>query len=300
MQKLASTPGNGRRRMGGCAAALLSLLLAAQPVLASRVLQDETGRRVTVPDHARRIVCLTPNVTDDAFAIGAGAEVVAVSDYVKYPQEATRRPRVGSIIDPSLETILALHPDLVLGVPHANPQALVDKLTKLGIPVFLVDPHGMAGVMRSILSVGQATGREAQAQAEVASLEQRIAAVQARVAGQPKPRVFIAFSFEPIFTAGKGAFITEIIADAGGESVTADLSQEWPVISLEAVVARAPDALLLNRGSKVTIDSLRQKPGWGAMQAVRAGRFYLVDERVGLPSPVAVDALEDLARQFHP
>ena len=261
---------------------------------------DETGRRVRVPDRPHRIVCLIPSVVDDVFAIGAGGDVVGITDYVKYPAEALKKQSVGSIIDPSVETILALHPDLVLAMPRANPQATLDHLVRLGLPVFLVDPHGMAGLFHTLKTVGEATNREADADAEAARLKVRIAAVEARVERLPRVRVFISFSSDPIFTAGKGAFITELIAAAGGESITADVGQEWPVVSMEAVVALAPDALLLTRGGKITIASLRQRAGWESLKAVREARVYWVDERVGLPSPVAIDALEDLARQFHP
>lgn len=279
---------------------LLALLAAAMSCAATRVVKDETGRSVTLPDHPHRIVCLMPNIVDDVFSIGGGEDVVGIIDYVKYPAEALTKRSVGSGLDPSLETMLSLHPDLVLATPHANPQPALDKMQQLGMPVYLVDPHGLEGLLRTITSLGQATNREVQAAAEVARLRARIYAVQTRVRGLPAPRVFISFSSEPIYTAGRGAFVTELIAAAGATSITADIAQEWPVVSLEAVVARAPDALLLFRGGKVTVDTLRPRPGWSSMKAVREGRAYFVDERVGLPSPVAIDALEDLAHQFHP
>ncbi len=296
MHRIASMFGGGIAR----AVTMLVLLATALSCSASRVVVDEMGRAVTVPDHPHRIICLMPNITDDVFSIGGGDEVVGIIDYVKYPAAALKKPSVGSGLNPSLETILSLHPDLILATPRANPQTVLNELQRLGLTVYLVDPHGMAGLLHTIESIGQATNHETEAHAEIVRLKQRIAAVRARVKGLPAIRVFISFSSDPIFTAGKGAFITELIADAGGESITADLAQEWPVVSLEAVVARAPDALLLFRGGKVAIDSLRQRPGWNSLKAVREGNVFFVDERIGLPSPVAIDALEDLAKQFHP
>jgi iron complex transport system substrate-binding protein len=99
---------------------------------------------------------------------------------------------------------------------------------------------------------------------------------------------------------GKNAFISEIIEAAGGRSITDDFSQEWPHISMEVVVARAPEALLLVRGGRITIDVLKNRPGWSGLSAVLESRVYFVDQRVEFPSPVAIDALEDLAKQFHP
>jgi len=278
----------------------LLLTISIPSCLASRILTDETGRPVTVPDHPHRIICLVPSITDSVFSLGAADDVVAVSDYVKYPVEATKKPSVGSISNPSMETILSLHPDLVLGMPRATQQAVLDHIQKLGIPVYLVDPHGIAGILHSITSLGQAINREKQATVLVASLERRIAAVRTRVAGKPVISVFSPVSFDPVITIGKGAFISEIIEAAGGRSITDDIDQEWPHISMEAVVSRAPEALLLVRGGRITIDVLKDRPGWNELPAVRSRRVYFVDKRVELPSPVAIDALEDLAQQFHP
>jgi ABC-type Fe3+-hydroxamate transport system substrate-binding protein len=276
---------------------LLPTLISAN---ASRVLVDETGRSVTLPEHPHRIICLAPSITDAVFAIGAGDDVVAISDYTKYPAEALKKPSVGSIMNPSIETILSLHPDLVLGMPVVNQQSSLDELQRLGIVVYLVDPHGIAGILHSITSVGRATNHESEARAEVARLAQRIAAVRSNVAGKPAISVFLPVSYDPVITIGKGAFITEIIEASGGRSITDDLSQEWPQISMEAVVSRAPAALLLMRGGRITVDVLQTRPGWNTVPAVRNRRVYYVDKRIELPSPVAIDALEDLAKQLHP
>jgi len=284
------------KRLLGC----LCILSFVIPSWASRVLKDETGRSVTVPDHPHRIICLVPSITDSVFSLGAGDDVVAISDYVKYPREASLKPSVGSISNPSMETILSLHPDLVLGMPKSNQQSVLNQIQGLGIPVYVVDPHGIAGILHSITSLGQAINREPQAAALVARLKQRIAAVRASVQGRPVIKVFAPVSYDPVITIGKGAFITEIIAAAGGESITADLPEEWPQISMEAVVARAPAALLLVRGGRITIEILKDRPGWNALPAVRERRVYFLDKRIEFPSPVAIDALEDLAKQLHP
>jgi iron complex transport system substrate-binding protein len=278
----------------------LWILTVTIPCWASRILKDETGRSVTVPDHPRRIICLVPSITDSVFSLGAGDDVVAISDYVKYPPEALHKPSVGSISNPSMETILSLHPDLVLGMPQSTQRSILDQIQSLGIPVYLVDPHGIAGILQSITSLGQAINRERQAAAVVARIEQRIATVRASVQGKPVIKVFAPVSYDPVITIGRGAFITEVIEAAGGKSITSDLVQEWPQISMETVVARAPKALLLVRGGRITIDILKDRPGWNALPAVRESRIYFVDNRVEFPSPVAIDALEDLAKQFHP
>ena len=276
------------------------LLAGATPCVASRTLKDETGRTVVLPDHPHRIISLVPSITDDVFEIGGAADVVAVSDFTQYPEEARKKPSVGSILNPSMEAIVALHPDLVLGMPHANQAAVLEQMERFGIPVFLVDPHGMDGILRSIGDVGRAIGREPEAAELVGRLGRRVDAVKARVKGLPAVSVLMPVYYDPVITIGRGAFITELIAMAGGRSITDDLPAEWPHISLEAVVERAPEALLLVRGGKTTVEVLRSRPGWSGIPAVKNGRVFYVDKRVEFPSPVAIDALEDLAREFHP
>ena len=124
--------------------------------------------------------------------------------------------------------------------------------------------------------------------------------MKARTAGKPAPRVLVPVWYDPIITIGKHAFITEIIEAAGAKSVTDDLIPDWPQVSMEAVIARAPGALLLIRGGKVTIDALQNRPGWSSLTAVQKGKVYYVDNGIQVPSPVAIDALEELAKEFHP
>lgn len=289
-----------RRSRTSSLLALLALCFSASHTLASRIVTDEAGHRVHVPDHPHRIVCLVPSVTDAVFAMGAGAEIVAVSDYTKYPAAARSKPSVGNPIQPSLEVLLSFHPDLVLGIQTSSPIESLLQIERLGVPVYLVNPRGLDGLLRSVSNLGAALHREADAAALVASLEHRIAAVRAQTAGLPRPTVFMPIWYDPIMTIGKHAFITEIIATAGGRSITDDLTPEWPQISLEAVIARAPEALLLTRGGKTTLDVLKDKPGWAAVPAIQHRRVFYADDRIELASPVAIDALEDLARQFHP
>src|ERR1700677_2630692 len=279
---------------------LAVLVMFAIRGVASRTLTDELGRKVVVPDHPHRVICLMPSVTDTVFALGAGDDVVGISDYTKYPAEALKKPSIGDLIKPSIETILSLHPDLVINMQPKGPMESTEQLERLGIPVFLVDPRGIAGVLHSVESIGQALNRTPEADALVASLQRRVDAVRRRTKGLPEPTVFMPVWYDPIITIGKHAFTTEIIAAAGGRSVTDDLSADWPQISMEVVLARAPEALLLVRGGKATLEVLQSHPGWSSVPAVQARRVYYVDGRIDFPSPVAIDALEDLAKQFHP
>src|SRR5580704_228727 len=156
--------------------ALIAVCLATAQ--ASRVVTDETGRTVTVPDHPHRVVCLVPSVTDTVFALGSGDDVVAVSDYTTFPPAALKKPSIGSLVNPSNETILSFHPDLVVGTSIPGATETAAKLSTVGVPVYLVDPHGLAGILHSVDSVGEALNRVPEAAALNASLSRRIAAVK--------------------------------------------------------------------------------------------------------------------------
>src|SRR6266576_1428074 len=279
---------------------IILLTSLALPCFATRTVNDELGRAVEVPDHPHRVICLIPSVVDIVYSLGAGADVVAISDFTKYPKEALQKPSIGLPINPSIETIVGLHPDLVLGSGDLNTLEFAGQLERLGIPVFMVDPHGIEGIYASILSIGGALNREADAKTLVARLRTRVDTVKARVSGKPRVRVFMGIWYDPVRTIGKGAFISELIEAAGARSVTDDIAQEWPEVSIETVVSRQPDALLFASGSGITPEELKARPGWEHLKAVREGRIYYIDDRVQYPSPIAFDALEDLAKQFHP
>jgi ABC-type Fe3+-hydroxamate transport system substrate-binding protein len=237
---------------------------------------------------------------DDVYALGAGNDVVAVSDFTKYPPAARSKPSIGLPMNPSMETILSLHPDLVIGSGTLREVQGIDQLQRNGIPVFMVDPHGIAGIYRSIESLGKALNREDAAAKLVAKLHARESAIRERAQHKPVVSIFMPIWYDPVITIGKHAFITELISAAGGRSVTNDIAQEWPQVSLEAIIARAPEAILLVKGSKVSLNDLVTRPGWDILTAVKTGRVYYVDNRIDFPSPVAFDALEELATQFHP
>lgn len=276
------------------------LIVLSMNALANRPVRDGLGREVSVPDHAQRLVCLAPNITDIVYELGRGGDIVGITDYTKYPPEARQKPSVGNVIDPSLEKLVALHPDLVLAIGDLNTAEVVRAIEHLRLAIFVIRPHGLHDIYTSIESIGKAIDAEPQAATLVAKLEAREVAVRQRVAGKPRPSVFFVLWAEPVMTAGHGAFVTEIIEAAGGTSVTANLPTEWPQISLESVLAQQPEYLVLVRGSDASLETLRHQGNWTKLAAVNNGKVFYADDRIELPSPRAFDALEDLANQFHP
>lgn len=271
--------------------------------LAARVLRDGIGRRVQVSAHAHRVICLAPNLTETAYALGLWKEVAGVTDYTDYPPAAHLKPHVGGLIDPSLEKIVSLHPDLVLADAGINRQQTIEQLEHLHIPVFVVRPQGLEGVLESIREIGEATGRQTAAASLVKDLQAKQKQIANRVQGLPRPKVFVLIWYHPVITVGRTAFVTDVISAAGGQSVTADIPQPWPQISMERVLQLSPDFLLLVRGGGhggVSLAMLRASPGWRNVQAVRRGRVIYMDDRLFHASPVVFDALGQLARKLHP
>jgi len=152
------------------------------------------------------------------------------------------------------------------------------------------------------MHIGDALNRESDAERLVKRLENQREAVTARVAGRPRPKVLVVIWYDPVVTTGNKSFITDVIAVAGGQSVTAEMAQAWPQISLEEVIRRSPDFLLLVRAAHggVTAEELEAHAGWDQLAALKNHRVIYMDERFIHPSPVVFDALESLAKQLHP
>lgn len=289
-----------RRRFGERRSAVLGVLFVlalALPAFASRMLTDEAGRNVSLPDHVHRIVCLTPSVTDTVYAIGAGADIVGITDYTQYPPEARQKPSIGGVLRPSLERIAVLHPDLAIGIASFNDAESIRGIERIGIPVFLVNPSGLAGLYNSIAAIGRALGRQSDAAALLVRLRAREQAVRAQAAAS-HPSVFLAISLDPCITAGRRAFITELLSAAGARSVTDDLQQEWINVNIEAILPRKPAFILVLRDAPFGVKQMQERAGWRSLEAVRMGRVLRIDERLQYPSPVAFDALEAFARQL--
>jgi iron complex transport system substrate-binding protein len=277
-------------------------ILFCAPVLASRELKDELGRSVHLPDNPQRVVCLAPSLTETVYALGLGAAVVGVTDFTDDPPDAKTKPSVGGLDDASLEKIVSLHPDLVLALGVINREETVDGLEHVGIPVYVVDPQGLQGIVASIQHVGDALNRSSDAARLLKRLEERRLAVAARVGKLARPKVLVVIWYDPVITAGSKSFITDVISAAGAQSVTGDIPQAWPQISLEDVLRRSPDFVLLVRGAHggITREELEAHAGWDQLQAVRDNHVIYMGERLFRPSPVVFDALVQLAKALHP
>ena len=268
---------------------------------------DDLGRRVVVQAPARRIVSLAPSNTEILFAIGAGPQVVAVTDFCNFPPEVRRLPRVGGMMagTVSLERIVSLQPDLVLTVAGLQ-RPVVEQLQRLGLAAVAVDSTSFAHLYENLRKVGRLTGQESGAERVVQQLQQQVQRVQqatGSLAPQQRLRVFYLVWDEPLMTAGPRSFIGQVLELAGAVNVFADVSQDWPQVSLEELVRRQPDVILAPavHGGRRLVDQLRSRPGWKELKAVQAGRVYTVDDDlISRPGPRLGQALEQVARVLYP
>src|SRR6185312_9570498 len=167
--------------MKGFLQSLLLVLIFTCSLWAARMERDDTGRTVAVPDQVHRVISLAPNLTDTVYALGAQGDLVGITDYTEYPAQAAReKPSVGKVVNPSLERIIALHPDMVLALPDFNGSETIAGLQRLGIPVFLSVSGDIANIYRTVESVGRVMGREREAAALIAQLHSREDRVRAQ------------------------------------------------------------------------------------------------------------------------
>jgi len=278
------------------------LCLCVGSWLHARVVIDETGRRVNLPEHPQRLVSLAPSITETLYALGLGDRLVGDTDYCDYPPEAKLKPHVGNVLNPSLEKIVALKPDLVLGISEGNRIETADQLQRVGIPIYGLTDHTLDDTLRSIVDLGRVLDAEAAADALGQRLRARIAEVERRVAGAPRPKVLFVVWYQPLTTAGAHTFISDVIHRAGGISISDDLPGDWPRLSLEAALDRNPDVILFPGGESMapSLDDIRQLPGWRDLAAVKQDRLHVVSESIIHPSPRLVDALEQVAAILHP
>ncbi len=293
--------------LAACAAPAASEPPSASAI-APVVVTDGLNRSVTLPaGAAQRVVSLAPSNTEILFAVGAGSQLVGRDEFSNYPAEALAIPSVGgSMGNYNAEAIVSLKPDLVLAA-EINPPELVENLAGLGLTVyFLPNPTDIEGVYANLLTVAQLTGHTAEAETLVASLRQRVQAVQEKIAPLSyAPVVFYeldATDPNAPYTTGPGTFMHLLIGMAGGINAASGAPSAWAQFSSEELLVQNPQVILLGDAAYgVTVEAVQSRPGWEALDAVQNGRVYpFNDDLVSRPGPRLVDGLEALARLLHP
>jgi iron complex transport system substrate-binding protein len=286
-----------------CAAKVNATQTAATPPSAYRQVTDEIGRTIRIPQSIHRIVSLAPNLTETIYALGLQDRLVGDTDYCDFPAEAQQKPKVGGAVNPSLEVIAALHPDLVLVTKSLNRLETVNALAEIGIPSYATDPHTVDAIIVSIAHLADLLGATETGPTLAATLERELAALHDHLAGLSPRRVLFIVWTEPLISIGKDTFIADALHYAGATSVI-DSSQSWPQINLEEVVRLQPEFLIFveshSGAAPHSVEALAELPGWRLLNAVRNRRYATISDAINRPAPRLLSAVEDLARQLHP
>jgi iron complex transport system substrate-binding protein len=263
---------------------------------------DDLGHVVSLPQNPKRIVSLAPNITEILFALGLDSAVAGVTDYCDYPEAARSKPRIGGMLNPNLERVLELHPDLVLMSGSGNMKSDYEKLTSSGVAVFVTYPRTIDNVFTSIVTIGALVGRKAEADSIVQALESRKRELLRQAQGVPRQSVLMLLSLRPIVAIGPGTFLHELLTIANAENIAGNAAVAYPVLSREEILRRQPDVIIAtNDIVRSTDDILKAYPEWKSLRAVQKKRVALVDASiVSRPGPRVIEGLRTILQAIHP
>ncbi len=294
-----------RRALALAGAGILPAWAGAVPtgVFPRRVV-DTLGRTLSIARPPQRIVVIFPSNTEIAFALGLEARIAAIGGRVRWPPAALAKPSVGDALGYSAEAISAHHPDLIIVTPaQRSALELTEPFGRLGVPVLVLQHPDLPAILRNIRLVGQASGNEAQADRVVAAMHEALHAIQARLRGTPRRRVFLetaAAGNAAFQTVGRGHYANDALTWAGGENIFADL-QASQQVSGEAIFLRDPDVIISLQQTPESPEAIARRPGWSALRAVREKRVVVLPRSHKLiPGPRQIEAVREYARAIHP
>jgi iron complex transport system substrate-binding protein len=268
-------------------------------------IEDARGKVLTLSHPPQRIISLSPAITETLFALGLDRQIVGVTNLCDYPAKAKKKMEVGSYLRPNLEKIIALQPDLVLSTTHTS--LATERLEKLGVPVFVINPKTLQASMDSILSVGEVTGKAKEAAEIVARLNQRIESVTDRLRylkEEGRPSVFWQIGSNPLVTVGPGTLGHDLIVLAGGRNIVGNALTEYPRYSLEAILYKNPEVIIIVGmvEGDYSVGEIQRWNKWKDLSAVKNKRVYRIDSNLVTRrgSPRVVDGLEEVVHILHP
>jgi iron complex transport system substrate-binding protein len=279
------------------------LSLSLQLSLADYKARDDRGKLIVLKNPPHRIVSLAPSTTEMLFAIGVGNKVVGVTSYCDYPPLTKNLPKVGGFINPSLENIVKLKPDLIIAM-RGNPLSLLQRLEKMGYPVFAVNPKSICDILKGMEKLGELTGSR-EAKRVVESLRMRLEGIKKEVERIPyerRPKVMIELWDNPLIVFGKNSIGDEVIELAGGRNIM-EGKIAYPQISLETLIEKQPDVIILAHMTKVQdpLKEVKRRANWDKLRAVREGNVYAIDaDIIDRPGPRLTQAVELLHKILYP
>ena len=279
---------------------LLSLVIVAACRMAGAevLVKDDTGATVSLAQPARRIVTLAPHLVETLFAAGAGEKLVGTVQFSNYPEEAKKIARIGSYESVDLETVVALKPDLIIAWLSGNSPANIEKLRGLGFPVY-VSQVDRIDVASEIERFGVLAGTSAVGNAAAGRFRQRFAALQERYSKRPPVRTFYQIWKQPLMTVGGKQIISSVIRLCGGENVFDKLEMLAPTVTVEAVIAANPEAIVASGMDESRPEWLDDWRRWTSINAVaRDNLFFVHPDLIQRHTPRLLDGAERLCQQL--
>lgn len=276
---------------------------ALAPRPAHKEVVDDYGRVVRIPQPVQRIVTLAPSLTETIYALGLQDRLVGDTDFCDYPADAQKKHKVGGAINPNLEEIVALHPDLVLVTKDLNRLETVKALDNLGLASYATHAHTVKEIISSTERLADVLGVSETGAMLGGDLEHHLSDLQERLSGVAPRRVLFVVWADPLISVGKDTFIGDALRWAGAASIV-ESSQDWPHMSLEEMVRLQPEFLVFassqGDATSPTFEAIAERPGWRGLEAVRQRHFAVISDAVNRPAPRIVSAIEELAHQLHP
>lgn len=276
-----------------------ALAAVALPARADISLRDDSGAEIHLKEPARRIISLSPHITEILFAAGAGDHLVGVVEYSDYPPAAKALARIGTYTNLDLETIVALKPDLVIGWLTGNSLSEVEPLKRLGIALFWSEPDRIEDVANTLEQFGKLAGTSGIAEAAATTYRARLADLRQRFSSRPQVRTFYQIWDDPPMTVGASQIIGSAIGLCGGVNIFGNLTPMAPVVSVEAVLAADPEVIVasgMDETRPAWLDVWRRWPQLTAV--VRDNLFFIPPDLIQRNTPRLLDGAEQLCRDL--
>ena len=271
-----------------------------------KIIKDDLGFAFRLSSPPQRIISLTPNITEILFALGLGEKVVGVTRFCDFPDEVLNKEKIGGMIDPNLEKIKALNPDLIIGF-RGNPLRTLERIRDLHLPLFVLEMGtNIESLFSLIQRVGMVSHNEQKAEALIQSLRERYEKVLSSLREvKHEPKVFLSLHGAGFWTCGNESFLHDLIQKARGVNIAGRISRKWLNFNREQLIHENPQAIIVLSKSEEdfmkTRDWIKSEAHLEGIQAVVSERIYFLDENLATrPGPRLLDAFEELAHLLHP
>lgn len=282
---------------------LIHLLFYAAVQGEERLLTDELGWKVKIPSHPRRIISLAPSITEILFILDLDEEIAGVTDFCDYPVGVSKKRRIGGFINPSIERILFLEPELVIATRDGNRWETIQRLRDLGLSVYVIDPKSFDGVMKTTQNIGEVVERRNESRRVVETMRKRKEEILALTRSLSRPKVFFQVGYAPMTTVGRETLADDLIRLAGGRSISENEGMSYPIYSIETILLKAPEIIIMSSmdSKKDYLNLVKRWQDFKDLPAVRRKAIYVIDSNlVDRPTPRIVEGLDAMSRMIHP